>query len=186
MVVRERLYTIDEFWELVRLPENQDRRFEWENGVVIDMGSSSRLNTVTAMRIAHFLTNHVIPNHMGFVTGADAGFYLKAVKRVRQPDVAFVSKSHGISLEGVEFDIAPDMAVEVVSPDEDIHRKAREYLLSGTAFVWAVYAQDKAVYVMSLNNEGAVISLPFTGDDTLDGGDVLPGFTLAVKDIFPE
>jgi hypothetical protein len=66
-----------------------------------------------------------------------------------------------------------------VSPDEDIHKKAREYLVSGTAFVWAVY-------VMTSNNEGAVTSLPFTGDDTRNGGDVLPGFRLAVKDIFPE
>jgi Uma2 family endonuclease len=186
MVVRERLYTIEEFWELVRLPENQEKRLEWEDGVVIDMGSSSRLNTVTAMRIAHFMSNHVIPNNLGFITGADAGYYLKALKRVRQPDVAFIAKSHGVLLEGVEFDIAPDIAVEVVSPDEDIHKKAREYLLSGTAFVWAIYAQDKAVYVMTLNNKGAVMSLPFTGDDILDGGEVLPGFRLAVKDIFPE
>jgi hypothetical protein len=69
MVVRQRLYTIDEFWEMARLPENQDKRLEWENGVVIDTGSSSRLNTVTAMRIGHFLTNHVILNRLGFVTG---------------------------------------------------------------------------------------------------------------------
>lgn len=184
MVVREKLYTIEEFREVVRLPENQEKRLEWEDGVIIDIGSSSRLNTVTAMRIAHFLSNHVIPNNLGFITGADAGYYLKAVKRVRQPDVAFIAKSHGVSLEGVEFDIAPDIAVEAVSPNEDIHKKAREYLLSGTSFVWAVYAQDKAIYVMTLNDQGAIVSLPFTGDDIFDGGDVLPGFKLPVKDVF--
>jgi Uma2 family endonuclease len=184
MAVQEKLYSAEEFWEIASLPENQERRLELEDGVIIDMGSSSPINTVTAMRIGHFLNVFVIPRDLGFVTGADGGFKL-ASKRVRLPDVGFISKKR-ISKLPKKFEIAPDLAVEVVSPDEDIFKKANEYLRAGTRLVWAVYAEDRIVYVMTLNEVGAFVSLPYTINDTLDGGDVLPGFRLPVRDIFPE
>ena len=185
MALREQWYSLEAFHEIVGLPENAEKRLEWEDGVIVDMGPSTRLNTVTAARIGYFLNAHVIPNDLGFVTGADGGFHLQSARRVRRPDVAFVSKRHGIALTGVEFDIAPDLAVELVSPDEDVFKKATEYLHSGTQMVWAVYAEERIVYVMTLNERGAIMSLPFTENDTLDGGTVLPGFLLPVREIFP-
>jgi len=137
------------------------------------------------MRIGHFFNAFVIPRDLGYVTGADGGFKL-ASRRARRPDVAFISKARGVTLEGIEFDVAPDLAVEVVSPDEDVFKKAREYLHAGTRMVWAVYADEQIVYVMTLDDDGGIHSLPFGIDATLDGGDVLPGFKLAVKDIFPK
>ena len=127
---REKLYTAEEFWEIAQLPENQDKRLELEDGVIVEMGSSSPANTVTAMRIGYFLNGFVIPRDLGYVTGADGGFKVGA-KRVRQPDVGFVSKARVPKLTK-RFDLAPDLAVEVVSPDEDIFKKAREYLHAGT------------------------------------------------------
>ena len=76
MALREKLYTAEEFFEIANLPENEDKRLELDDGVIVDMGSSSQLNTVTAMRIGTFLNNHVIPNDLGYVTGADGGFKL--------------------------------------------------------------------------------------------------------------
>jgi Uma2 family endonuclease len=60
-----------------------------------------------------------------------------------------------------------------------------EYLDSGTRLVWAIYAEDKTVIVFKFDEHNILRGerLDITG--TLDGGDVLPGFTLAVKDIFP-
>ncbi|MEZ4670222.1 MAG: Uma2 family endonuclease [Anaerolineae bacterium] len=184
MVLREKLYTFDEFWDFARLPENENRRLELDNGVIVEMAASTPLDTVTAGRILYFLNTFVIPRDLGYVTGADGGFKL-AQKRSRQPDVGFISKARQPHLPK-RFDLPPDLAVEVVSEDEDILKKAHEYLTAGTKMVWAVYAEDRTVYVMTLDEKGAIISLPFTGDDVLDGGDVLPGFRLAVKDIFPE
>lgn len=185
MALREKLYTADEFFEIARLPENEEKRLELEDGVIVDMGSSSRLNTIVAMRIAHFLNAHVIPNDLGYVTGPDGGFKL-TTGRVRRPDVGFISKEHNIELKGVEFDFAPDLAVEVVSPDEDVFRKANEYLRSGGKIVWAAYTDEQTVYVMRLDSDGSLHSIPYTISDTLDGGDVLPDFRLPVRDIFPE
>ncbi len=184
MVVQEKLYTVEEFFEIAALPENEDRRLELDEGVIVDMGSSSRLNTVTAIRIAHFLASFVIPNNLGYITGADAGYRLTS-GRARRPDVAFISRVHGITLEGVAFPIAPDLAVEVVSPDEDVLKKANEYIRSGARIVWAVYTEEKAVYVIQPANGDELRVQRFDLNATLDGGDVLLGFKLAVRDIFP-
>jgi Uma2 family endonuclease len=181
---REKLYTLEEFRVIANLPENDEKRLEWEDGVIIEMGSSSRLNTVTAIRIAHFVTNHVIPNDLGFVTGADGGFFLKSAGRVRRPDVAFISKQHNVDLLGVEFDVAPDLAVELVSPDEDVFKKVKEYIRSGTRIVWVVYAQEKEIDVFTPAQEGEFRVQELTVNDILDGGTVLPGFSLPVRDIF--
>ncbi len=185
MALREKLYTAEEFFKIASLPENEEKRLELDDGAIVDMGSSSQLNTVTAMRIGYFLNAYVIPNDLGYVTGADGGFKL-GEKRARISDVAFVSKSRVLRLKGTQFPFAPDLAVEVVSPDEDIFKKAREYLHAGTRLVWAVYTGEKMVYVMRLDADGSIRSVPFGIDSTLNGGDVLPGFTLSVREIFPQ
>jgi Uma2 family endonuclease len=183
MAQREKLYTVEEFWEIARLPENEDRRLELEDGVIVEMAASTPLNTVTAMPIGHYLNAFVIPRDLGYVTGADGGFKL-AARCSRQPDVGFIAKSRLPNLPR-RFEVPPDLAVEIVSEDEDIFKKAREYLHAGTKLVWAVYTDERAVYVMKLGDNGAIISLPFHEGDTLDGGEALPGFTLLVKGIFP-
>jgi Uma2 family endonuclease len=183
MLIHEKLYTPEEFFEIAALPENEDRRLELDKGVIVEK-ISSRLNTVTGARIIHFLTNFVIPNDLGLVTGADGGFKLVG-GNVRRPDVGFISKDHGVKLVGIAFNLALDLAVEVVSPDEDVFKKANEYIAAGTRIVWAVYAEDKTVFVIR-PTEGSELRVQQLGvDDTLNGGDVLPGFKLPVRHMFP-
>jgi Uma2 family endonuclease len=184
MALREKLYTVEEFWEIARLPENEGRRLELENGVIVEMASSTPLNTVTAGRIIYFLNAFVIPNNLGYVTVPDGGFALSHSSKVRQPDAAFISKER-ISELPDQFQLAPDLAVEIVSENEDVLKKVNEYLLSGSRIVWAVYAEEKIVYVFHLDEDSQLIGQTFSVDDTLNGGDVLPGFTLPVRDIFP-
>lgn len=183
MVLREKLYTAEEFWEVVQLPENEHKRLELDDGIIIEMAPSRPINSITAGRIIHFLNAYVIPRDLGYVTSPDGGFKL-AAKRVRQPDAAFVTKERVPQIPS-EFNLAPDLAVEVVSPDEDIFKKANEYLRAGTRLIWAVYADEQLVYVIRLDEDGRLVSVEYRIDATLDGGSVLPGFTLAVKDIFP-
>jgi Uma2 family endonuclease len=184
MVVREKRYTAEEFFEIAALPENESKRLELDDGVIVEMAESRPINTVSGGRILYFLNAFVIPRDLGYVTGADGGFKL-ADKRVRQPDVGFISKTRMPSLPK-RFGIAPDLAVEIVSEDEDIFKKAREYLHAGTKMVWAVYADEKAVYVFQLDDDGSILSKPHGEGAILDGGDVLSGFTLAVREIFPK
>lgn len=185
MALRERLYTAEEFFAIAALPENEERRLELDEGEIVEVASSTQLNSVTAMRIGYFFNAYVIPRSLGYVSGADGGYKLGA-KRARQPDVAFISKTRHTQLKGVNFPIAPDLAVEVVSEDEDVFKKAREYIEAGTRIVWAVYAEEKKVFVFRSNEARGFDVQTYTLEDVLDGGVVLPEFKLPVKDIFPD
>jgi Uma2 family endonuclease len=184
MVIRERLYSAEEFFQYAALPENEERRLELDEGVIVEVASSTRINAVTAARIITHLNIFVMQHNLGYVTGSDSGYKL-GERRARQPDAAFISKARAGKLKGVAFDGGPDLAVEVVSEDEDILRKAQEYFKAGTRAVWAVYTDEKIVYVMMLDEDGRTISTPHKVGETLSGGDVLPGFSLPVADIFP-
>jgi Uma2 family endonuclease len=183
MAVAERRYTAEEFWEIAALPENEHRRLELEDGVIVDMGWSSPRNTIVGIRVATFINVFVMSNDLGYVTGADSGFILPN-GNTRRPDVGFITKGRLADIPE-KFNIAPDLAVEIVSPNEDILKKVYEYFDSGTRLVWAVYTKDKTVIVFQLDEHGILRGQRLDIEGILDGGDVLPGFTLPVRDIFP-
>ena len=84
-----------------------------------------------------------------------------------------------------EIEVAPDLAVEVVSPNDKataLETKTLEYIAAGVRLVWVVVPEAKAVRVMRQDGSGGAFNLT----QTLDGGDVLPGFTCAVADLFPK
>jgi Uma2 family endonuclease len=97
--------------------------------------------------------------------------------------VAFISRARQPQLPREGFNpIPPDLAVEVISPSDsysDVSRKVQRYLRHGTALVWVVDPETQTVMVHTPTS-----AKPFGLEDTLDGGDVLPGFKLAVRDIF--
>ncbi len=188
MVLKERLYTAAEFWEIAHLPENADRWLELIDGVIVEMASSSQVNTVIAGRIIYFLNAFVIPRDLGYVSGADGGYTINE-RNAYQPDVGFISKARHASLEGVEFPIAPDMAFEVISPSEssnEVDRKIRRYLEAGTKLVVTVYPEDRAVYRWSRAANGQITAQLLGIDDVLEAGEALPGFTLKIREIFPQ
>lgn len=184
MAVGERLYTAEAFWQITQMPENESRHLELDEGVIVDMGSSSQENTVIAARLIYFLNAHVIPNDLGYVTAPDGGFK-PSLNTVRQPDAAFISKARHAELGGNQFPVAPDLAVEVVSPHEDAFKKVNEYINAGVRLVWTIYPADRTVYGFRPPEAGELRVRILQDDDLLDGGDVLPGFKLAIRDIFP-
>jgi Uma2 family endonuclease len=87
------------------------------------------------------------------------------------------------------FNAAPDLAVEVVSPSNsprDLLTKIEHYLEFGTQLVWAVYPDEQIVDVYRLADDGGMHIQKFTVGDRLDGENVLPGFSLPVRNIFPQ
>ena len=103
---------------------------------------------------------------------------------VRALDIAFLSSaSVPAVLPDQLLDVAPDLAVEVISPSNkvaDMHRKIRQLLAAGTALIWIVHPETRTVEVHT--RSGATT---LEGDDMLSGGDVLPGFEIPVREIFP-
>jgi Uma2 family endonuclease len=105
---------------------------------------------------------------------------------VRVPDVSFISKDRLIGGELPDEAIAslgPDLAVEVISPGntkKEIDRKLREYFSSGTRLAWVVYPKTETVEAYT----SAAKMKALRQGQTLDGGDVLPGFRLSLRRLF--
>ena len=107
---------------------------------------------------------------------------------VRLPDVAlaFWRRYPGgrVPTSPVPF-VVPDLAVEVLSPSNtrrEMERKRSEYFAAGTQLVWMVDIQQRTVAVYTTPEKFVVLS----ESDTLDGGNILPGFTLSLKELFAE
>ncbi len=86
---------------------------------------------------------------------------------------------------GLFLRTAPDLAVEILSPDQDAGRfldKIQFYLRQGVRCVWVVDPRRLTLTVLSLEEDAVVL----TPADTLEGGEVLPGFALSVQDIFAQ
>lgn len=181
MVTSEKFITAAEFFEMARAPENRGRRLELDDGVIVEIASSRPINTVVAGIVLTLLNNHVRPRKLGYVSAPDGGYKL-ATGRVRQPDVAFISKARYKTLPD-EFEGGPDIAVEIVSPNEDVLKKAHEYLASGTKLVWAIYPDEQTVHILrATGTRWEVLGI----DDQLTGEAVLPEFTVNVRELFPE
>lgn len=182
MVTRARKYTAEEFLAYAELPENAERRLELVDGTIVEMPPSRMINTVIAMRLVTFLNLHIMAADLGYVTGPDGGYILRP-NHIRQPDVGFVVKARYPDQLPNQPDGGPDIAVEVVSPREDVLSKAHEYFQAGTRLVWAIYPDEQLIHVLR-PDEPRLRTL--TLGDTLTGEDVLPGFELALDDLFPQ
>jgi Uma2 family endonuclease len=182
MAVQTQRTTVEEFERFAALPENADRRLEYIGGEVIEVVSNNYSSLVAAQVLIE-LGAYVKRHHLGYVTGADGGYKVAGEDYI--PDVGFISltkqpePSHDVYNPN-----SPDLAVEVLSPSDepdDTRIKMGNYLAAGSV-VWVVDPDQKQVEVYMPGQAGKRLG----ENDTLDGGDVLPGFTLAVKDIFPD
>jgi Uma2 family endonuclease len=181
MLVQEKLYTVDEFWEVF----GETKHLELVKGVPVEMSPTGEAHGIVSMWLGFLILTHVEKNDLGAVTAAETGYVLASEPAiVRAPDVGFIAKSRltGPSSEKY-FPGAPDLAVEVVSPNDKagiIHDKVLDYLHAGTRLVWVVYPDSKTVMAYQPNANAHL----YTASDTLDGGSVLSGLSLPVSNIF--
>lgn len=184
--VEKRLFTADDLWELQSLPENQDKNFELIDGEVYEVTPNSLTSGLIALELAFYLKLYVREHDLGYVAGTDAGFTLSPGNTL-EPDVAFIAKSRLSKMPERYFEGAPDLAVEVVSPTDSAKatlRKAKRYLMAGTDLVWILYPADKTADACTLTPEGDMVIHEIAVDGQLDGGKVIPGFKVALKDVF--
>lgn len=166
--------------------DRDGRLCELVDGVLVEKTMGFKESEVAGL-ILHFLIAFVRPRHLGIVTAPDGPMRLLP-GLVRIPDVAFVSwdRLPGRKRPAAAVpDLAPDLAVEVLSKGNtraEMARKLREYFAAGTRLVWLVDPRTRTVRVHS----GPRTSRRLGPGDVLDGGDVLPGFTLPLQDLFPD
>jgi Uma2 family endonuclease len=172
--------------ELIRLPMGMGERYELVEGVLKTMAPAGFEHGDIASELNAQLRNYVRSHKLGKVLAAETGFRLRQnPDTVRAPDVAFVSqiRLHQIGKSLGFFPGAPDLAVEVVSPNdasEETLDKIYEYFEAGTKLVWIVYPRHREVHVYTSPRQNQVLTV----DDTLDGGDVIPGFRCPVRVLF--
>ena len=187
MVFQERLYTAEEFYEFVNRPENKDKWYELYRGVIYEAIMPSPIHAIISLLIAKVISDFVTKYNLGHVVGDGCHFYLPNGDTFI-PDTAFVSKERQPTIPP-KFELAPDLAVEIVSPSNRPHEildKVESYIECGTKLVWVVYPDDKVVDVWSPVEGGGQRKRKLDINGVLDGEDVLPGFKLPVRQIFEQ
>jgi Uma2 family endonuclease len=171
--------------DLLRL-YSQGVRGELIRGVLCETMPTGHEHGKIVVNLSAELRIFVKPRKLGTLTASDSGVWLERdPDTVREPDIAY------FSTEKIPLDarvtgyaqVVPDLVVEVVSPNssrQEVNDKALMWLRYGVGLVLVVHPGTRTV---DAHREGHRV-LTLTEDDTLDGMDVLPGFTCAVKDIF--
>ncbi|MGH7556734.1 MAG: Uma2 family endonuclease [Gemmatimonadota bacterium] len=175
------LLTIEEFH---RLPDD-GWRCELVRGEVVREPPAGYEHGRLANRILHLLTSFVEERGLGEVLASETGFVLfEEPPTVRAPDAAFVAGGRIPSPAPPGYGrLAPDLAVEVVSPSNtvaDIHAKVMDYLDAGSRLVWVMDPSTRSVTAYRSRKRIRLL----TEGDELDGEDVLPGFRMPLAEVF--
>lgn len=187
MIVRDRVFTIDDVWRLSQLPENEHKFFYLIDGELFFMSRPGGVHGLIASLIAHFLWSYVLERELGQVTTATSYHPPASRTTLLGPDVGFVHRERAPRPFPTRFvPLMPDLAVEVLSPSNslpELRRKAEDYLRHGTALVWLVNPDDKTVEVWRLDDQKTPSETVGSGG-ALEGEPVLPGFRLELDSLF--
>ena len=170
--------------DLLRI-SSSGKRCGLVKGVLTEMTPSGARHGRVAMRIGRILAEYVGRQSLGEVFAAETGFRIyRDPDTVRAPDAAFVSAERPPEeLPERYLDLAPDLAVEVISPSDsatEVQAKVESWLRAGVRLVWVVYPSTKSVVVYTGLDHGRVL----TEEDDLSGQPALPGFACPVKELF--
>ena len=177
-----KLVTAEELLEM----DSRDIKGELIRGVFCERMSAGTEHGEIAMLLGSEMVSFVRPRRMGRVIVSDSGVFLeKGPDTVREPDLAYISADKlplDVRVRGY-LEVIPDLVTEIISPSDrpaQIHDKTRMWLSYGVRIVWEVYPERREVRVHRLGQPYTVLG----EDDTLDGDDVIPGFSITVRDIF--
>ena len=156
-------------------------------GRVVPVSPAGVPHGLVVGRLMAHLCAFVSEHDLGLVTSGETGFWVQRnPDTVRAPDLAYVSHDSIAGWKAARstyFPTAPDLAVEVLSPDDrwvDVEQKVHEYLGGSGRAVWVLNPRSQTVHVFDATRRGVVLQ----GDDLLTGGDVLPRFEVGVSALF--
>lgn len=178
----EKVWNDAEFMALNR----DGHRYEIVNGELIDIENSGAKHGYVCSILMILLGGYVHIQKLGAMFDSSTAFKMKSGNK-RSPDVSFMAKER---LQGLDelpdgfLEGAPDLAVEILSPSNtvaEIHDKLVEYFENGARLVWVINPQEKYVLVYRSSQEPDRL---LKSVDSLDGEEIVSGFTLPVADLF--
>lgn len=182
-ITKEQIVTAD---ELLTLSQQDENRYELIEGVVAMMSPAGSIHGDLALNLGARIRIYAEDHDLGRSFAAETGFLLEtSPDTVRAPDASFV-RTERLPAEGLPksyFPGAPDLAVEVVSPNDrasDVQEKVQDWLRHGTLLVWVVEPASETVIVYRADGSATVLQK----GDVVDGEDVLPGFSYSLDRLF--
>jgi len=170
--------------DVIAIKAKENRLFELVDGTLVEKGMGYAESRI-ALGLAHHLETYLETNDLGILAGADGMLRLQ-FRRVRIPDVSFISWARipdPSVLDQPIPDLVPDLAVEILSPSNtrgEMEIKLREYFAAGVRVVWYVNPPTRTARVYNSPETWTDIS----PDGAMEGGDILPGFRLGMRDWF--
>jgi Uma2 family endonuclease len=167
-----------------RLEEPDELSYELDEGELVVMTKPRPLHNRIALNLAFELKAYLKAHPVGEVFSSD-NLYVLGPNTKRAPDVSFLRAERASQIDpNADIPGAPDLAVEVVSPNDTasaMRRKVLQYLSAGGQYVWVVYPETREVEVW---REAARPQVVLQETDLLEAPDLLPGFSLRVGVIF--
>ena len=183
---------LSENWPVAEVPEPEpeplfdDEHFELVDGRLVEKMMGIEEQVIDSQLLA-WLAPFVRDRGLGW-TVAEGKFALPKVGNNRIPDLAYVSYATWPKSKrrpkGALWALAPDLAVEVISPTDvgnDVMDKMKEYFAAGCKAVWIIWPSLEQVHVYSSPKSIRI----FSQTDTLEGDPVIPGFRLPLIELFP-
>jgi Uma2 family endonuclease len=181
MTTRDKI-TTRQFEAFIAQPENINRSFELILGEIIEK-VPTQLHAYIIGMITHFIISFLQANPIGYALPEARYRHPDDAENDLIPDLSFVTKGRGGIMSSGPAPYMPDLAVEAQSEgqsDKFMLDKAQLYLARGTRMVWIIYSTRQIIEVLTPTDRQLL-----TVNDRLTGGDVLPGFSVAVRDLFP-
>jgi Uma2 family endonuclease len=172
--------------DVIDIERKEGKLCELVVGVLVEK-AVGLIESAMAGLVLELLRAFAVPRNLGIVTGPDGTMELMA-GLVRIPDVAFTNWDR---LPGRRYptaaipQLAPNLAVEVLSRSNtpgEMAVKRQDYFAAGVELVWEIDPRTRTVVVYTSPAQATTLG----SGDTLDGGSVLPGFTLPVQELFAE
>ena len=180
--IKQGLLTADDLLEMY----SQGIKGELIRGVLHKTVATGGLHGDIAGSLISEIRAYARPRRMGRVGGTDTGILLERnPDTVREPDIYYISADKlplDIQVSGY-FDVVPDLVAEIFSPNDrprDFDAKIQMWLDFGVRMVLAIYPQTRTITARQPGRPPVTLGY----DDTLDGGDVIPGFQCPMRDIF--
>lgn len=172
---------VDEFWM-----QYAYQPYELINGHVVRVKTLGFRYSVVILRLNAMLEEYATAHNLGEVVGSQVGFRLGKAT-IRTPRTAFIGrdKQHAILRPYSYLTFPPDIAVEVIMPDDSVkvsQHKIRQYLKAGTVYLWAIHPELHQMTIFHRSGK----SRTFKQGDTIQGGSILPGFKLPLLKLFPK